>query len=173
MKHWDFIVLDFLCLQLSLVIGYWIVAGFGNPYGDAGARYFAALLAVCQLAMMPFAGNYFAIVRRNTLGHKAGDQYICEHFKHSPVFRIGGDEFAVVMEGADSQSREELVEAFNRQIEENLRAGSAVVSAGIAVYDPAKDANAHSVFSRRASHCNAARHSIVQSNRNICWRTKL
>ena len=67
MKHWDFIVLDFLCLQLSLVIGYWIVAGFGNPYGDAGARYFAALLAVCQLAMMPFAGNYFAIVRRNTL----------------------------------------------------------------------------------------------------------
>jgi len=65
MKHWDFIVLDFLCLQLSLVIGYWIVAGFGNPYGDAGARYFAALLAVCQLAMMPFAGNYFAIVRRN------------------------------------------------------------------------------------------------------------
>ena len=89
------------------------------------------------------------------LGHKAGDQYICEasfiiceHFKHSPVFRIGGDEFAVVMEGADFQSREELVEAFNRQIEENLRAGSAVVSAGIAVHDPAKDANAHSVFTR-------------------------
>lgn len=32
MKHWDFIVLDFLCLQLSLVIGYWIVAGFDGDF---------------------------------------------------------------------------------------------------------------------------------------------
>ena len=41
-------------------------------------------------------------------GHKAGDQYlrnackiICDIFKHSPVFRIGGDEFAVIAQGSD------------------------------------------------------------------------
>lgn len=45
-------------------------------------------------------------------GHKAGDQYIkgcsrmiCDAFKHSPVFRIGGDEFIVVVQGMDYESR--------------------------------------------------------------------
>ena len=45
-------------------------------------------------------------------GHKAGDQYlqgcchmICEAFKHSPVYRIGGDEFVVVLIGQDYADR--------------------------------------------------------------------
>ena len=45
-------------------------------------------------------------------GHKAGDQYlqgcchmICEAFKHSPVYRIGGDEFVVVLIGQDYVDR--------------------------------------------------------------------
>ncbi len=66
MRHWDFILLDFICLQLSFVLSYWMVLGFGNPYSDVTYRYLAALLVVCQLAMMPFAGSYFAIVRRHT-----------------------------------------------------------------------------------------------------------
>ena len=56
-------------------------------------------------------------------GHKAGDVYIkgcchiiCETFKHSPVFRIGGDEFVVVLKGLDYKNRythfEELQKAF-------------------------------------------------------------
>ena len=39
-------------------------------------------------------------------GHKAGDQFIrdacriiCTTFKRSPVFRVGGDEFAVLSQG--------------------------------------------------------------------------
>jgi diguanylate cyclase (GGDEF)-like protein len=49
-------------------------------------------------------------------GHRAGDQYIkgcchivCQIFKHSPVFRIGGDEFVIILEGDDYQNREVLV----------------------------------------------------------------
>ena len=44
----------------------------------------------------------------DTKGHKAGDEYICRAsriicgiFKHSPVFRIGGDEFVVISQGED------------------------------------------------------------------------
>lgn len=91
----------------------------------------------------------------DTLGHKAGDQYICEacsvicdFFKHSPVFRVGGDEFTVVMEGQDYLYRDEIIEAFDRQIEENLKNGKAVVSAGAAVYEPGKDTSMYSVFQR-------------------------
>ncbi len=50
-------------------------------------------------------------------GHKAGDLYIkgcchliCEAFKHSPVFRIGGDEFVVILRGADYDARLQTVE---------------------------------------------------------------
>lgn len=49
-------------------------------------------------------------------GHKAGDTYIkgccqiiCNVFKHSPVFRIGGDEFVAVLMGVDYQNRDILL----------------------------------------------------------------
>ena len=53
----------------------------------------------------------------DSCGHKAGDQYIrgccrmvCEVFKHSPVYRIGGDEFIVVLQGHDYKERQALVD---------------------------------------------------------------
>ena len=56
-------------------------------------------------------------------GHDKGDLAIqklcgivCSNFKHSPVFRIGGDEFAVVLEGEDLQNAEEII----RNIENRL-----------------------------------------------------
>lgn len=49
-------------------------------------------------------------------GHKAGDLYIkgcchmiCEMFKNSPVFRIGGDEFVAVLQGKDYDKRNKKV----------------------------------------------------------------
>ena len=50
-------------------------------------------------------------------GHRSGDIYIkgcchmiCDVFKHSPVYRIGGDEFAAILYGQDYENRKELVE---------------------------------------------------------------
>ena len=47
-------------------------------------------------------------------GHAAGDTYlkgishkVCEIYKHSPVFRIGGDEFVVILTGEDYENRHE------------------------------------------------------------------
>lgn len=67
MKHWDFILLDILCLHLAFVLAGVVLRGFVSPYGTPGGRYQAAVLAVCQLAVMPFAAGYFAIVRRGVL----------------------------------------------------------------------------------------------------------
>ncbi len=53
----------------------------------------------------------------DSYGHVAGDNYlkgnchiICEHFKHSPVFRIGGDEFVAILTGQDYVDRTKRVE---------------------------------------------------------------
>lgn len=34
LKHWDFILLDIICLQLSFVIAYYLRQGDGNLYTD-------------------------------------------------------------------------------------------------------------------------------------------
>lgn len=72
-------------------------------------------------------------------GHKAGDQYlrdackvICDIFKHSPVFRIGGDEFAVIAQGSDYACIEELVRQVELHNEEARRTGGTVIACGMA-----------------------------------------
>lgn len=56
-------------------------------------------------------------------GHKAGDQLIiragkliCDVFAHSPVFRVGGDEFVVISEGDDFARREDLFRLFELEM---------------------------------------------------------
>ena len=84
-------------------------------------------------------------------GHDKGDIYIkkasqliCRTFQHSPVFRIGGDEFAVILENDDFRDREKLFAQFRKERAE-IRAAAeheweqANISMGAAVYDPETD----------------------------------
>jgi len=87
-------------------------------------------------------------------GHEKGDIYlktscrlICKVFQHSPVFRIGGDEFAAILRGGDYERREELIREFERASAESRanaqnRWEQVHVAMGIAAYDPQQD---HSV----------------------------
>lgn len=91
----------------------------------------------------------------DTLGHKAGDEYICSAsrmvcniFKHSPVYRIGGDEFVLVLTGGDREIREDLMKLLHDSSAENIKSGGVVVSGGISDFDPQKDSSFHDVFSR-------------------------
>ena len=91
----------------------------------------------------------------DTLGHKAGDDYIreacrlvCGTFKHSPVYRIGGDEFAVILTGHDYTSREGLVQELHDQSVANIGMGGAVISAGSSDYRPGQDKVLQDVFDR-------------------------
>jgi len=90
----------------------------------------------------------------DTQGHAAGDAYICDAsrlicdlYKHSPVYRIGGDEFVVFLQGEDYEQRGELLESLDSRMNENAKAGGVVVAAGMAEYEP-DDRQIHDVFSR-------------------------
>lgn len=91
----------------------------------------------------------------DTKGHDAGDRYIqgacriiCEHFKHSPVFRIGGDEFVAFLEGEDFRNRKTVLAAFETQMDENVRQGKPVVASGMAVFRHGHDNSYRRVFER-------------------------
>ena len=91
----------------------------------------------------------------DTKGHDAGDRYIqsacrtiCEHFKHSPVFRIGGDEFVAFLEGEDFRNRKILLATFETQMDENVRLGEPVVASGMAIFRHGHDNSYRRVFER-------------------------
>lgn len=92
----------------------------------------------------------------DSLGHKAGDEYIkssakllCDIFVHSPVFRIGGDEFIIFLRGDDYSSREELIDRFHKTIMTNIRkAEGPVIAFGIAEYRPGEDLSVTEIFER-------------------------
>ena len=91
----------------------------------------------------------------DTLGHKAGDEYIrqafvmiCDIFQHSPVYRIGGDEYVVVLSGRDYVIRKELVLALHDRSVEHIGKGEVVISGGLSDFIPGEDQNFHSVFER-------------------------
>ena len=73
---------------------------------------------------------------------------ICSQFKHSPVYRIGGDEFVAFLEGEDYLKREVLLMDFNHRIEENQKLGRVVVSCGFDIFDSDKHDTFISVFER-------------------------
>ena len=76
---------------------------------------------VIQYGVVVFDANYLKRVN-DTYGHEAGNELIrraariiCEVFAHSPVFRIGGDEFAAILEHHDYEHREELIAEFDEK----------------------------------------------------------
>lgn len=91
----------------------------------------------------------------DTLGHDAGDQYIkdackfiCQCYKHSPVFRIGGDEFVTILKGTDYECRDEIMHYFDATIDKNQREGRLAIASGIGTFDPDKDESYNDVFRR-------------------------
>lgn len=96
----------------------------------------------------------------DTYGHDIGDIYImnccrviCAVFGHSPVFRIGGDEFAVVLQGEDYRERDNLMRQMDDMVNtlskiSSSELGKASFASGMAVYDPAVDESVSDVIRR-------------------------
>ena len=117
------------------------------------------------------SGNHefgFVMVDLNNLktindsyGHDKGDiaikkccRLICETFTHSPVFRIGGDEFVIVLRESDYRNIDVLLTQFKKKVsilKDNIRLQpwervSAAI--GYALYDDEQDTSVQSVLAR-------------------------
>ena len=62
----------------------------------------------------------------DTYGHKCGDEaiiklskIICKLFAHSPVFRIGGDEFTVILQNEDYENAKKIINNFRNFMKKN------------------------------------------------------
>lgn len=113
-----------------------------------------------QFAVLMVDINYLKRIN-DTYGHEKGDRYlknscklICEIFAHSPVFRIGGDEFTVVLTDRDYADRDALIARAKSEIgaaetDVGLRPWERVSAAiGYAIYTPGRDATVEAVLLR-------------------------
>ncbi|MBR4474708.1 MAG: amino acid permease [Oscillospiraceae bacterium] len=89
----------------------------------------------------------------DTAGHQAGDQcirdacrIICDIFKRSPVFRVGGDEFAVISQGNDYQYIDQLLAKVKEYNAEAAKTGGVVIACGMARFE--NDSSVAAVFER-------------------------
>lgn len=79
---------------------------------------------------------------------------VCDIYVHSPVFRIGGDEFAVILKNTDYDNAVELEKTFNAEIDRiyndtNLEPWERISAAiGVALFDRSKDHTVDDVFRR-------------------------
>jgi len=112
-------------------------------------------------------------------GHEQGNvaikklcTLVCQVFKHSPVFRIGGDEFVVILEHSDLKDIINLSMEFNIQIDAfsknpDLKPWEKVSAAlGYALYDKNIDTSVQTVF-RRADKSMYARKKEMKAVREI------
>lgn len=115
----------------------------------------------------PFAVCFFDCndlkVINDNYGHDKGDLYlkgacaiICQVFSHSPVFRIGGDEFAAILRNREYERRDELVEQFDQCCYDLCAVSKEPwerihVARGMAVYDPKQDQSVEDVVRRADS----------------------
>ena len=107
--------------------------------------------------------NFLKLIN-DTYGHEQGNVALkklsalsCEIFNHSPIFRVGGDEFVVILEGSDYKNCKKLVRRFDERIEQiaadtTLEPWERISAAiGVAIYDPSIDSSINNVFKRADS----------------------
>ncbi|MBO4320420.1 MAG: GGDEF domain-containing protein [Treponema sp.] len=110
--------------------------------------------AVCECDL-----NNLKLVN-DSFGHDSGDSYIincckliCDIFKHSPVFRIGGDEFVAILQSDDYDNIEFIKRrvsstCFDEMTKDAPLPEKKSFAAGFAVFDPKHDSSFATVMKR-------------------------
>lgn len=117
---------------------------------EKGARQYAVLLFDC---------NDLKTIN-DAYGHDKGDIYlqtacemICRSFSRSPVFRVGGDEFVVILEKTAYDQREDQILLFRENVKKsNLTAREPwtkiSIALGMGEFDPSSDSDLSDVLKK-------------------------
>lgn len=122
-------------------------AEFRDKVGDriASGELEEFAVVVCDVNDLKYVNDHY--------GHETGDEHIrkacrliCHTFAHSPVFRIGGDEFVAFLEGSDYHDRFSLMSKFEEGSSSADGTESVSVAAGMVEFDGRRDSTYSDVF---------------------------
>jgi len=128
-----------------------------------------------EFAVVMIDVNCLKIINDN-YGHSAGDTYlkgvcrvICNVFKHSPVYRIGGDEFVAILTGEDFDNRHDKVKELRTSFDQSYHRDDVEpwlrysASVGMAEY-ASEDATVELVFRRADKYMYEEKMKFKQQN---------
>ena len=75
-------------------------------------------------------------------------ELVCDMFRHSPVYRLSGDQFTVILRDRDLKNEELIMKLFYTALDKNRKKGGAALATGISHFDPSIDRDLQSVFER-------------------------
>ena len=122
----------------------------GNIQNDPQSVHF--VICECDL-------NNLKVIN-DTYGHESGDFYIkacckviCNFFKHSPVFRTGGDEFVIILQNEDYENYEQIKKDINDFVMSEVRKSSSILekisfAAGFSKFNSKTDKTVGDVLNR-------------------------
>ena len=65
LKHFDFIMIDLICLQVSFLLAHWGITGrLNNPLSVPNHLLLMTVMLICQILTILFSNNYELIIRR-------------------------------------------------------------------------------------------------------------
>lgn len=114
---------------------------------------------VLQFAVCECDLNNLKIIN-DTFGHDSGDIYIqnccktiCNYFKHSPVYRIGGDEFVIILQNEDFEHIKAIKTIVTENAISEIRKTCSLIeknsfATGFAIFDKSTDLSFSSVLKR-------------------------
>ena len=108
-----------------------------------------------DFAVIVFDLNGLKLIN-DTKGHDAGDAYIIEavktierFFEGETLYRFGGDEFVLILEGEGFKNRQKMLSEFESFIDGCLgQEGAPIISSGMSRYRHGQDNTYHAVFNR-------------------------
>ncbi len=130
-----------------------------NAYEEAKARLEGEMFqGSAAFAVVEFDMNNLKIIN-DKYGHDQGDtaileavKLICRVFKHSPVYRVGGDEFVVLLENQDYLARQELLHNYEDEVRvyraDTPKEFRFEMAYGMAAFDGDEDKSFQCVFKR-------------------------
>jgi diguanylate cyclase (GGDEF)-like protein len=72
---------------------------------------------------------------------------ICELFPHGAVYRVGGDEFVIILQDEGYDTMQDSINELNRKVEANIKENAVVISIGYSTLE-SEDQNMSDVFER-------------------------
>ena len=75
-------------------------------------------------------------------------ELVCDMFRHSPVYRLSGDQFTVILRDRDLKNEELIMKLLHTALDKNRQKGGAALATGISHFDPSIDRDLQSVFER-------------------------
>lgn len=122
-----------------------------------------------EFALAIFDLNDLKVIN-DTLGHETGDRYLIEsveliryYFPDEEIYRFGGDEFVILLEGNEYKKRYELLDKFNAVVKENKTKDKPVIATGVSEFIKGKDNTLRAVFIRADERMYANKRMLKES----------